>query len=507
MPVLLFVHRWIGVALAIFMVGWLSSGLVIANSDSIALSRAAQLAHQPLLDLQPGWLSAETAIATSSARLPESFTRGAIIAEARLARIGDTPAWIVENTRGEKHAVSAIDGAPIDISPRIAEQIVQSWLSTEKSVAGIAWLDTAESVIGVRSAEALKPFHRLSALDGEGTIFVVSAKTGDVVQAATRLERGLYYAGAWLHLFRPLDLLNAGDFRRTALSWAGGFAFIGALTGIVVGLVKWRPGLFGRPTYSRGRTQPYREKWLTYHFWAGLIGGVFVAGWAGSGFLSTNPGQIFSPAAASPAELARYYGSAQQRDGGPLPQVTEKAVELRWSRLGDASVLYAYDRDGLRQPLGGGSASIDDAGLAAAATRLAGATALAGRERLENYDSYYVAGHGQSATERPLPVLRVDLADAGHTSLYVDPADGRLLLKLDDSRRTFRWLYSAIHHWDFGWFRNHHAARRGWIVSWALLGLVLAVSAATLAWRRLKRSVPSLALPSQKARSSVARAQ
>jgi PepSY-associated TM region len=503
-PILLFIHRWIGVALAVFMLGWFSSGLVIANSETISVSRAAQLAHLPLLDPQSGWLSAEAALAKASSRLPENFTRGAIVADARLQRLGDAPAWIIDNTRGERLAISAIDGAPVDVSPKAAEAVAHNWLVAEKSAAGIAYLDTLESVAGVRNAETLKPFHRFSVLDGDGRILVVSAKSGEVLQAATRLERGLYYAGAWLHLFRPLDLFNAGDFRRTALTYAGGFAFIGAVTGVIVGLIKWRPGFFGRPTYALGRTQPYREKWLKYHFWAGLAAGLFAALWAGSGFLSTNPGQIFSPAAASAAQLARYYGDARTAADAPLPGVGERTVELRWSRLGDATVLYGYDREGARQPIGGAS-GLDEQALAAAVTRLADHNAIAGRQQIDAYDSYYFTGHGQG--ERPLPVWRIDLADAGHASYYIDPVDGRLLLKLDDSRRAFRWLYSAVHHWDFGWFHSSHVLRRVWIVGWALIGLVLAASAVTLAWRRVKRSVPSVAIPSAKPRSPVARAQ
>jgi hypothetical protein len=442
-PVLLFIHRWIGVALAIFMLGWFSSGLVIANSGSIAVSRAEQLAHLPLLDSRTDWLSAEASVARAARSIPENFTRGAVVADARLLRLGDSPAWIVENTRGERLAVSAVDGAPIDISPKLAEEIVHNWLLAENNKAGVAYLDTADTVAGVRNAETLKPFHRFSVIDGDGTILVVSAKSGEVVQAATRLERGLYYAGAWLHLFRPLDLFNAGAFRRTALTYAGAFAFIGALTGVIVGLIKWRPGFFGRPTYSQGRTQPYREKWLKYHFWAGLFAGLFAALWAGSGFLSTNPGQIFSAAAASPSQLARYYGGARQGKEAPLPGVSEKIVELRWSRLGDATILQGYDREGARQSIDGAS-SLDERLISAAVARLADQTAVAGRKEIDTYDSYYFSGHGQG--ERPLPVWRVDLADASHSSLYIDPADGRLLLKLDDSRRSFRWLYSAVHH-------------------------------------------------------------
>jgi hypothetical protein len=503
-PVLLFVHRWIGVVLAVFMLGWFSSGLVIANSESIAVARAAQLAHLPLLDCRPDWLPAESAIVKASQSFPEFFARGALVADARLLRLGDAPAWVIENTRGERLAVSAVDGTPLSISPKLAEEAVHNWLLAEKNVAGIAYLDTVESVAGVRNAESLKPFLRFSVLDGDGSILVVSAKSGEIVQAATRAERGLYYVGAWLHLFRPLDLFNAGEFRRTALTYAGAFAFIGALTGVIVGLIKWRPGFFGRPTYSQRRTQPYREKWLKYHFWAGLVAGVFAALWAGSGFLSTNPGQIFSPAAATPAQLARYYGGPQLTEGASLPTVGEKIVELRWSRLGEATVLQGYDREGARHVIGS-AAPLDEQLIFTAVSRLADQTAVASRKQVDAYDSYYFPGHGQG--DRPLPVWRADLADAGHTSFYIDPTDGRLLLKLDDSRRAFRWLYSAVHHWDFGWFDASPALRRTWIVGWALIGLVLAVSAVTLAWRRLRRSVPSIAVPSGKLRSSVARAQ
>ncbi|WP_442753453.1 hypothetical protein ACNHKD_10600 [Methylocystis sp. JAN1] len=305
------------------------------------------------------------------------------------------------------------------------------------------------------------------------------------------------YAGNWLHLFRPLDLLGAGDYRRDALTCAGFLAFVGALSGLVIGWLKWKPGLFGRPTYARGRTQPYRETWLKYHFWAGLIGGAFALVWAGSGFLSTNPGQIFSSAAPSRQELARYRGPDAPKvvtDWRPASAagLGMEIVELRWSRLGGEAVLLSYAKDGRRAPVNvaGGQEKIVDAALIAAAKRLAGDKQVSSVETLADYDAYYFAGHEGGRAERPLPALRVDFADAGKTSVYLDPQDGRLLLRVDNSRRLYRWLYVAVHHWDFGWFQHAPVARRVWIVTWAGLGLILASSAVVLAWRRLRRSLP-----------------
>ncbi|MBY6244209.1 hypothetical protein K3F48_24000, partial [Methylosinus sp. Sm6] len=76
-----------------------------------------------------------------------------------------------------------------------------------------------------------------------------------------------------------------------------------------------------------------------------------------------------------------------------------------------------------------------------------------------------------------------------------------LLAKIDASRRVYRWLYSAVHHWDFGLFRNQWLWN-GWMALWVFFGLALSTTAVVLAWRRLRRSIPQRerrALAAQKA--------
>jgi hypothetical protein len=506
---LLFVHRWIGVVLAVFMLGWFGSGLVIANSGGLGVSRERQLAHAESLSPEASWLSLGEALEKSAAaRVKQSGGGADLVAEARLVRRAGAPFWLVESDSGRRIAISAVDGRVKNFSVEEAPRLAHDWLAVDGPVPAVAYVDTVDATPGLRNAEGLKPFHRVSVADGAGTVLIISAKSGEVLQAATRLSRAVNYAGNWLHLFRPLDLLGAGDYRRSALTYAGLFAFVGALTGVVIGWIKWKPGFFGRPTYARGRTQPYRETWLKYHFWAGLVGGAFAVIWAGSGFLSTNPGEIFTPATPSREELARYRGGDLPdviRDWSPAAAVGlgAETVELRWSRLGEEAVLLSYAKDGSRKPIkaAGGVENFAEASLVAAVRRLAGDKPIASVETLRDYDSYYFTGHGQGRAERPLPALRVDLADSGKTSVYLDPQDGRLLLRLDNSRRIYRWLYSAVHHWDFGWFREFHLARRVWIVVWAGLGLVLATSAVVLAWRRLRRSLPERAPQPEKSRS------
>jgi hypothetical protein len=119
--------------------------------------------------------------------------------------------------------------------------------------------------------------------------------------------------------------------------------------------------------------------------------------------------------------------------------------------------------------------------------RLAGDTEVETQALLTEYDSYYYPRHHQGLVEKPLPVLLVTLADEAGTRLYLDPQDGRLLAKLDRSRRVFRWLYSGLHHWDFGWL-YHRPIWDAWMLAWVSFGLVLGASALVVGWRRLRQT-------------------
>jgi hypothetical protein len=164
-------------------------------------------------------------------------------------------------------------------------------------------------------------------------------------------------------------------------------------------------------------------------------------------------------------------------------------VELGWRRLGGDAVLLAHTRDGQRLPqaLDGALPQFSQASLVSAVQRVAANTQVETQEILTEYDSYYYPRHHQSLVEKPLPVLRVQLADEAGTRFYLDPQDGRLLTKLDRSGRVLRWLYSGLHHWDFGWIYQR-PIWDVWMLIWVTLGLVLGVSSLVVGWRRLKKT-------------------
>ena len=504
------IHRWGGIALALFMVLWFFSGFIIVFAEPPVPSRAQQLAHAELLKPEQGWLSAGAAWDASAEQRKEFLAlrapdRPAVPAgtkkaapvpngfvDARLVRRGGEPLWQVEDARGQRLVLSALDGSLHAVDIEQAQKIAKDWAARD-GVRSVIYIETVDKPAILRNQENLRPFHRFTIDDDAGSELLISAVTGEVVSVSTRFQRGLYWAGNWLHLFRPLELAGASnDTRVEVLKWAGFIATMAALTGLIVGWLRWRPGLFGKRTYSDGRVHPYRESWLKWHFWAGLIGGTFALAWALSGFLTGNPWQMFSPATPSRDELVRYLGSdvpvlARDWKPHPLSGLEGEVVELDWRHLGDAEVLLAATRDGRRLPQRVFSASsrFDYAALEAAVRRSAGDVKIESLYVLDEYDSYYYLRHHRDAADRPLPVVRLDLADRAGTHFYLDPLDGRLLLKTDRSREVYRWLYSALHHWDAGWLYQR-PFWDGWMVLWVGFGLVLSVSSVVIGWRRLR---------------------
>lgn len=489
------VHRWVGVVLALFMLLWFASGLAIIYSGSMAPSRADRLARAEALSPDAAWLSLGEAWERSAGQRLAAGGKGKKSAgddspaEARLVVQAGEPRWLVEDGRGRRFTLSALDGTLERTSADQALKIANRWAGEG---AEMSYVETVDKPLVLRNQEALAPFHRIAA--GGGRELLISERSGEVVHDSTRIDRGLYWAGNWLHMLRPLDAAGLGEWRRDALTWTAGGALAATLTGLIIGWLRWRPGWLGRPTYADGRTQPYRAFWYRWHFWSGLVGGLLALGWALSGYLNNNPWQLFSSATPNREEMSRYLGhrvpgAMFDWKPGSLGTADPGTVELSWRRLGEDAVLLAHGRDGRRLPVlaAGAVSGFDRPALLMGIQRLAGSqpVAVASQTLIHDYDRYYYPRHRAGGGERPLPALKVEIDDEAGSVFYLDPLDGRLLLRTDQSRRAFRWLFSALHHWDIGWLYQR-PLWDGWMLAGVLLGLVLSVSSLVVGWKRLR---------------------
>jgi hypothetical protein len=342
------------------------------------------------------------------------------------------------------------------------------------TVAGLSFYDqwTVSDVF-----DRYRPLYRVALNDSLGTELYVSSTTGEVVLETARWERAWNYLGRVAHWIYPTALRRHQAAWSLLLWWLSLLALIGATAGAVVGTL--RIGAGGH------RLTPYRG-WQAWHHRLGLICMLFVWTWIFSGWLSMDDGWLFSTGKPTEAEAKAVAGMSdwQAIPRDELRRVSKQVKEVEWFAFGGQ--IYRRERSSVdRQRLFSvfadlGTGTSDRAFLAreeinATAKHLAAACSVP--VALEADDDYHLTSIVPNA-----PVFRLA---CGSDWFHIDGASGALLETLDSSRRTYRWLYRALHTADFPVLTRYPATRAALIVILCGCGFVFSLTGVVIAWRRL----------------------
>ena len=190
------------------------------------------------------------------------------------------------------------------MSHRIAVLHEAAQASAQHFAGGVAgrWLEQVQEDAWThsRALDGHRPLHVVEVDDADRRWLYVSSRTGEVVRDATRVERTWGWVGAWLHwlyIFRG-GALNA--WWTEIVIWLSVAGSVSALTGIVVGIWRWR--FKGR--YRSGRHTPYADRAARWHHVAGMVGGVLAFTWVLSGLFSMNPWKVFDAPGAKPDRMS-----------------------------------------------------------------------------------------------------------------------------------------------------------------------------------------------------------
>jgi uncharacterized iron-regulated membrane protein len=296
-----------------------------------------------------------------------------------------------------------------------------------------------------------------------------------------RTERIWNWLGSIPHWIYPTVLRKDGPLWRLVVLWISGICLIVGVTGIWIGILRVRI----RRRYASGRITPYRG-WMAWHHVTGLVGGVFVLTWMFSGWLSLNPGDSFAGRGTAPEVLQRYAGHESPDIVARLPTPKQDGVvEARFVWLDGIAMMILESRDGASLPVDPTSAApihLAPDRLWSAAAKLIPDAHLTSRLTLQQYDGYWYAHHQQ----RELPVLRAVFDDAARTWFHVSPITGDIVGRIDESRRTYRWLFNALHSLDFQLLLTHRPAWDILVMLLSVLGTIISVSGVVIGWRYLR---------------------
>ncbi|MEO6017994.1 MAG: PepSY domain-containing protein, partial [Polaromonas sp.] len=294
---LLFIHKWLGIALALLFVMWFVSGLVLYYVPFPSLTQAERLAALPELKLPAGCcLTAQEA----ARRAQIQFT------EARLGMHPAGPVWRLlgsaEDGGGKAssrwHVVDARSGAQLPALSRAQTGALAEAFSGQKVLQ--AGQVEADQWSTAQSLDAHRPLLRMVMDGDDGLELYVSASSGEVLRDTRRTERFWNWLGAIPHWFYFSQLRQWNDARKNLVVWSSSLGVMAAFSGVVLGV--WQLFL------NRSRWIPYRSFWPRWHHIGGLVAGVVTFTWIFSGLLSVNPWHLFSSRAAPASERAQWLG-------------------------------------------------------------------------------------------------------------------------------------------------------------------------------------------------------
>ncbi|GKQ53470.1 PepSY domain-containing protein [Bradyrhizobium sp. Ce-3] len=467
------VHRWIGIATCLLFAMWFISGLVMMYVAFPRLTDSERLAALPVISWGKVRISPDRAMALAGM---ERYPR-----DLRLSMMDDTPVYRMTGRTGGAVTISAADGGLVD---RIAPDQALAIARHHPQAVRLQLLDTVTRDQWSVTArfDPLRPLYLIGLGDPDGTELYVSARSGEIALDTTRQERIWNWLGSIPHWIYPTVLRKDGPLWRDVVLWISGICLVVAVTGFWVGILRLR--LTRR--YADGAVSPYRG-WMAWHHIAGLVGGIFVFTWMFSGWLSLNPGGAFSGRGVT-REIAVGYSGHDTPDivAGFQSAPPTPAVEARFVWIGGRPLMVLDDGNGRRSladPATGAPVTLSRDDIVAATKRAMPGATLISAQPLDQPDAYWYTLH----QVRELPVLRIGFDDPAHTWLHVSPVTAEILDRSDDSRRSYRWLFNALHSLDFPLLLRISPARD--VVVWLLsaVGTIVSISGIVIGWRRLRR--------------------
>jgi uncharacterized iron-regulated membrane protein len=485
----IFVHKWLGVVLALFFLMWFVSGVVLYFVPFPSLTQAERLAALP-----PLRLPAECCLAA-----PDAAQRAGLRptggGEARLGMLGDAPVWrmLAASEAGAAprwHTVDARTGALVlPLSDAQAATVAEAF--SGRRAVGTEWVDRDQWTVP-QGLDVHRPLVKVL-LDGDdGLELYVSPGATEVVRDTRRAERFWNWLGAVPHWIYPTVLRQFPKAWHHVVVWLSIPGVLLAATGIALGI--WQLFL------NRRRWIPYRPFWMRWHHILGLVAAVFTLTWMFSGLMSMNPFGVFTGRVVDAQSRTQWAGEAPRTLRGPAEAVALAAAEglvplevdtLRmagqaWYRVrgqGEGAVQRLVRADGPEATV---AQAVPDAAVLAALQGLRPGAAPPVIEQLTQYDGLYYARHHDASTSfhRPLPVWRAHWAE-DEVTVYADAASARIVMRADATTPWQRLLYNGLHSLDFGPLLARPALRTGLIVGLSLLGVALCITSCVVAWRVL----------------------
>ena len=456
---------------------WFASGAVLHFVTFPSLSRADQHAGSEAIDLSRVFLDPSDALA-----------RAPLANDLRLLSVAGQPVYVAEQPKGTWLRIAGDTGEVLPpFSAAVAATVAERF--SRASAARVSGPIEYDQWIVHQRFDPYRPFYRVRLNDDANTDLYVSARTGEVLQRTRFSERAWNWSGAVIHWIYFTPLRKSYSAWNQVVWWVSLLALLSSAVGTWLGFVR----LASNRAAGRKGLSPFRG-WMRWHHVIGLFASVIVVTWMLSGWLSMDHGRLFSRGETTATHTLQMRGMSvgavahaatleSLREVAPASEITFNAVAGRpfitvYGPMGrDARILF------LDQPPARIFASLPDSLLLSGVDHLWPGQ-VAAISRPDTYDDVYRLAEstpGSAAGFRVIgnPTLRI----------YVDRYSGRFLTVMDPSRRSYAWIYYALHTFQFPGLIEHPEIRTVLVLALLVLGFTASTTGVVLSVKRLRREL------------------
>ena len=504
---LIYTHRWLGIAGSLLFVTWFVSGIVMMYAGMPSLTVEERLSRMPALDLS----RATVDVSEAAVRV------GVAPRRILVGMLGDRPVYRFTGAGGWTTVYADTGDALVALDAEAAVAIARDFAPEHAATARYDARLTDPDQWTLQS-RAYFPLHRVRLGDEADTALYVSDRTGEPVMRTTRQTRRWGYVGAVLHWLYFTPLRSNGALWSEVVIWLSVLGCALCLSGLVWGL--WRVASSQAYRLRGGASHSPYAGLMRWHHYAGLVFGLVTFTWVFSGGLSMNPWgwppgtgltRVQRQAVTGgslrlgPLTVEQLRAGVQAIEGSFVPKELDVvqflgepyllALDARNAVVGDVptslpNTLAGRGTNPLEQrlvsvehPERGTFTRFDDGMFDDLMAAVMPGVDIIEATWLRAYDDYYY----DRSRRRRLPVLRVSYDDPQRTWLYFDPHRGAIARTEDRLSRVNRWLYHGLHSLDFPFLYDRRPLWDIVVILLSLGGIALSVTSLAQAWRRLRR--------------------
>jgi hypothetical protein len=333
------------------------------------------------------------------------------------------------------------------------------------------------------------PIYKFYFDDEEKHQLYVSSLTGEALQFTNKNNRFWAWVGAIPHWVYFTSLRQNSQLWVDVVVWLSGIGCIMCIAGIILGIRSYIKQYRRKKKWET----PYKKFAYKWHHILGFFFGLFVFTFVFSGMMSLakvpqwmvkvhNPeiqDLLFEP---DPVNVSNYNLDYQKI----LDEYPGRVKSIEWASFGDVP-LYSVIIDNKVHVFNASDTILLP--LTISEEMIKNKLSKIHQEaititQLDAYDNYYVG----TSNHLPLPVYKVDVADADNSTYYINSKNGNTRY-YNTNTKVRRWSYQALHSFELGFLVKRPVLWN--IVMWTTMigGTLVSVTGVWLGVRYIRRLI------------------